>query len=365
MKVPFVDLNAQYHRYKSEIDSAIQHTIETSGFIGGPAVQAFEHAFAQFVGTHRAIACANGTDSLEMLLDALGVGENDEIIVPALSWVSTAEVIGTRKAIPVFVDVDESYTIDPAKIESKITPKTKGIIPVHLYGCPADMPKIVDIAHRHKLFIIEDCAQAHGAKVNGQQVGTFGIAGSFSFYPGKNLGAYGDAGAVVTNNDELAKTVKMIANHGQPEKHLHILQGRNSRLDGMQAAILNAKLPHLDEWTRQRQANARHYNQALADIDLGLPSAPSDREHVYHLYVIQTDHRDALAKHLTERGIGVAIHYPVPMPLMPCFSYLNHSPGEFPVAERACQRILSLPMYAELTSDQLEYVAESIRSFHA
>lgn len=364
MKVPFVDLVAQYHRYKAEIDLAIQSTLESSAFIGGAAVKEFDEAFARYTGTQYSVGCANGTDSMEMLLDALGVSAGDEIIVPALSWISTAEVIGTRKAVPVFVDIDETYTIDPERIEERITPKTKGIIPVHLYGCPANMKRIMEIADKHNLFVIEDCAQAHGAKYNGQNVSTFGIAGSFSFYPGKNLGAYGDAGAVVTNNEELAKTVRMMANHGQPEKHVHLIQGRNSRLDGLQAAVLNAKLPHLKQWTAERQANARYYNSVLEGSGVALPLNPTDREHVFHLYVVQSEKRDALIAYLAQHGIGAAVHYPTPMPHMPCFAHLNYKKGEFPIAESVCDRIVSIPMFAELSEEQMNYVASTIRSFH-
>lgn len=365
MKVPFVDLNAQYNRYKSEIDRAIFGTIEEASFIGGAAVSTFETAFSAYTKAEHTVACANGTDSMEMVLQALGIGQGHEVIVPALSWVSTAEVVVSCGATPVFVDIDHSFTIDPTKIEERISDRTRAIIPVHLYGCPSDMGAIKAIADKHNLLIIEDCAQSHGAKFNGTPVSQFGVAGSFSFYPGKNLGAYGDAGAVVTNNTDLAKQVRMMANHGQPRKHEHVIAGRNSRLDGMQAAILNAKLPHLNTWTEERQSNASYYNEKLQDLPITLPLCPAGREHVYHLYVIQSEKRDALMKHLANQNIGVAIHYPVPMPLMPCFSHLGYKKGDFPVTEYACDTILSLPMYPELSKEQIDFVADEISAFYA
>lgn len=365
MKIPFVDLHAQYLRYRQELDAAIAGTIETSAYIGGPAVKDFEAAFSDYCGVAQTIACANGTDSMEMLLDALGVGPGDEVIVPALSWISSAEVVGTRGATPVFVDIDESYTIDPKLIEARITARTRGIIPVHLYGCPADMPWIMEIAEKHQLFVIEDCAQAHGAAIAGRGVSQFGIAGSYSFYPGKNLGAYGDAGAVVTESEELARQVRMLANHGQPEKHQHLIEGRNSRMDGLQAAVLKAKLPHLETWTEERRMNAARYHQALKDLPLTLPHEPSDRRHVYHLYVVHTERRNELMEHLQSNGVACAIHYPTPMPLMPCYAKGGWKAGDFPMAEKACEGILSLPMYPELREEQIAYVAEQIARFYA
>lgn len=365
MNIPFVDLHAQYLRYQKEIDAALADTIAKSAYIGGPAVKDFEAAFSAYSGVSQTIACANGTDSMEMLLDALGVGPGDEVIVPALSWISTAEVVGTRGATPVFVDIDESYTINPELIEASITERTRGIIPVHLYGCPADMPRIMEIAEKNQLFVIEDCAQAHGAAVAGQGVSQFGIAGSYSFYPGKNLGAYGDAGAVVTESEELAHQVRMLANHGQPKKHLHLMEGRNSRMDGLQAAVLNAKLPYLETWTEERRMNAARYHQALKDLPLTLPHEPSDRRHVYHLYVIQSDRRDELMSHLQSQGVACAIHYPTPMPLMPCYAQRGWTVGDFPMAEKACKGILSLPLYPELSEEQIAYVAEQIARFYA
>ena len=359
MKVPFVDLHRQYIRHQKEIDAAIASVIADSAYIGGERVKRFESEFGQWLGVDHVIACANGTDSIEILLDCLGVVAGDEVIVPALSWISTAEAVGTRGATPVFVDIDETYCINPDLIEGKITPRTKGIIPVHLYGCPANMPLIMDIAQKHNLFVLEDCAQAHGAMIQGQKVGTFGDCASFSFYPGKNLGAYGDAGAMTTPDAALADKARMIANHGQPKKHTHLIEGRNSRMDGMCAAVLSVKLKHLDTWTDERIAAAAKYHELLANSDLGLPRTPDGSKHVFHLYVVQSDDRDALASTLSQAEIASAIHYPTPLPAMDCYKHLNTPASEYQVASDACKRILSLPMFAEIIDSELKIVAEN------
>ena len=361
MNIPFVDLHRQYLRHQTEIDAAMASVIQDSAYIGGHRVKSFESEFGQWLGVEHVVACANGTDSIEILLDALGVKSGDEVIVPALSWISTAEAVGTRGATPVFVDIDDTYCINPSLIEAKITPCTKGIIPVHLYGCPANMPVIMDIAQRHNLFVLEDCAQAHGAEVGGQKVGTFGDCASFSFYPGKNLGAYGDAGAMVTNRSDIAEKARIIANHGQPQKHTHVLEGRNSRMDGMHAAVLSVKLKHLDTWTNERIAAAAHYYELLNDhSSLALPQTPENSKHVYHLYVVQSPDRDALALHLTEQRIGNSIHYPTPLPAMDCYQHLNTPASDYPVATGACDRILSLPMFGELRDEEIQMVASSL-----
>ena len=357
MNIPFVDLHRQYLRIKDEIDSTIESVIKDSAYIGGDRVKQFEADFAFWLGIDHVIACANGTDSIEILLDTLGVGLGDEVIVPALSWISTAEAVGTRRATPVFVDIDRTYCIDPEKIEANITPRTKGIIPVHLYGCPCNMTRIMEIARKHGLFVLEDCAQAHGAEHNGQKVGTFGDCASFSFYPGKNLGAYGDAGAMVTNRAGLAEKARIIANHGQPQKHTHLIEGRNSRMDGMHAAVLSVKLKHLDQWTDERITAARKYTALLNSSKFSLPHIPNGDKHVFHLYVVQTDDRDKLANSLHEQGIATAIHYPTPMPAMPCYDSLATPPEKYTVASSACQRILSLPMFAELTEQEVHSVS--------
>lgn len=363
MDIPFVDLKAQYAKHKVGIDKAIHNVIGETAFIGGRFCSMFESAFSEYTGMANTIGCANGTDAIELVLDSLHIATGDEIIVPALSWVSTAEAVSSRGAKPVFVDIDDSFTIDVDLIEEKISKRTRGIIPVHLYGRPANMPAIMKIAEAFDLFVIEDCAQAHGAKIAGQHVGSFGIAGTFSFYPGKNLGAYGDAGAVVTNHEGTADLVRQLSNHGQPKKHIHSHVGRNSRLDGLQAAILLAKLPYLNEWVEKRNAVAVKYSSELSGIDnLTLPDTPQDMTHAFHLYVIRHGNRDELSTELKDCGVSTAIHYPQPMPLMPCFSNLNHTPKDFPVATRLCSEILSLPIYPEISEAAVQYVSSCIRN---
>jgi dTDP-4-amino-4,6-dideoxygalactose transaminase len=366
MKVPFVDLYAQYQDIKKDIDSAIENTIRTSAYIGGPAVKEFEKAFAAWVGIDHVVACGNGTDSIEILLKAYGVGAGDEVLVPAISWISTSEAVGAVGATPVFVDIEADYfAIDPTRIEAAVTKNTKAIIPVHLYGHPADMPAIMAIAAKHKLVVIEDCAQSHGARIDGKAAGTFGHAASFSFYPGKNLGAYGDAGCMATNDPAIAEQVRMIAQHGQKGKHNHLIEGRNSRLDGLQAAILLAKLPHLDSWTERRIANAARYDQALKGSDACLPKTRPGSRHVYHLYVIRVADRPAVQANLEKAGIETAIHYPTPLPFLPCYAHYGHTPDDFPVASACQHTILSIPMFAELNEQQIAHVASVLKARHA
>lgn len=361
MKVPFVDLYAQYQRIKHDIDKAIAETIASTSFIGGRSVQQFEEQFASWCGVKHVIGCANGTDSMEMVLKAWGIGAGDEVIVPAHSWISTSEAVGNTGATPVFVDVEPDYfTINPDLIEQAITAATKAIIPVHLYGHPANMPAILTIAQKHNLKVLEDCAQSHGASINGKKIGTFGHAASYSFYPGKNLGAYGDAGCVTTNDDALAETVRMIANHGQKGKHNHVTEGRNSRLDGLQAAILLAKLPYLDQWTNERIANAAHYTNLLQSSNVATPKVKEGYKHVFHLYVIKTENREALIPLLKDQGIETAIHYPTALPFLSCYRNRSFSNAHFPAAFFNQSRILSLPLFAELTAEQIQYVADVI-----
>ncbi len=362
MTVPFVDLHRQYLRHQAELDAAIAKVISETAFIGGRYADQFEADFAQWLGVEHVIGCANGTDAIEILLDAFGVGPGDEVIVPAMTWVSTAEAVGTRGARPIFVDVNETKTMDPERIAERITARTKGIIPVHLYGCPADMPRIMGIAEQHSLFVLEDCAQAHGATIKGQKIGTWGHAATFSFYPGKNLGAYGDAGGMVTNDNALATKARMIANHGQPKKHTHLLEGRNSRLDGLQGAILSVKLRHLDMWTAERQAHAAAYDVGLASAGLRLPVRPDRRTSVHHLYVIEHDDRDALREQLAAEGIQTAIHYPHALPTMPCYGEWNASAREdFPIATAMSDRIVSIPMFPELTEAERDHVIDNLK----
>lgn len=361
--IPFVDLKAQYLSIKDDIDKAIQDVIEQTAFIGGTVIKEFEAAFAAYIGTKHCIGCGNGTDSIEILLKAMNIGSGDEVLVPANSWISTSEAVSAIGATPVFVDVDEFYCINISLAEKKITAKTKAIIPVHLYGHPADMPAVMKLAEKYDLKVIEDCAQSHGAEINGKRTGTWGHAASFSFYPGKNLGAYGDAGAMLTSDDELAAVCRQIANHGQIKKHHHVREGRNSRLDTLQAAILLAKLPYIDNWTKARVKHAGLYNELLRDADVTTAPVRKNSTHVYHLYVIQTQRREDLQKYLKENGVETALHYPTALPLLPCYAQYNYRSEDFPVAFHNQSRILSLPMYAELTDEQIHYVAGLIKSF--
>jgi dTDP-4-amino-4,6-dideoxygalactose transaminase len=365
MPVPLADLQLQYQIIKDEIDSAIAAVVRDSAFIRGPYVDAFERAFARAADVRHCVSCANGTDALYLAMTALKVQPGDEVITTAHSWISTSAMITHAGAAPVFCDTDgKTFTIDPVAIEAAITPRTVGIIPVHLYGQPADMHAIMAIAEKHKLWVVEDCAQAHLARYRGQPVGNFGVAATYSFYPGKNLGAMGDAGAVVTNDDALAERMAMLARHGGLVKHQHQIEGVNSRLDGLQAAILSAKLPHLPAWTRARQEAARVYDAGLNQIeDVVVPEVAADRSHVYHLYTIKHPHRDALAAHLNAHGVQTAINYPTALPFLAAYSRLKHCPGQFPNAYSDQSRILSLPMFAEITRSQQDEVITLIRAF--
>jgi dTDP-4-amino-4,6-dideoxygalactose transaminase len=362
MKIPFVDLQAQYLTIKEEIDNAIAEVIADSAYIRGRHVDAFEQSWARTLGVKRCLSCGNGTDAIYIALRGLRLRPGDEVITSAHSWISTSETITQAGGRVVFCDTDEeTFTIDPIDIETKITPATVGIIPVHLYGQPADMSAIMAIAKRHNLWVIEDCAQAHLASYNGKFVGTFGNAATFSFYPGKNLGAYGDAGCVVTNDDRLADWMATFARHGG--KGDHVMEGINSRMDGLQAAILNAKLPHLPAWTEARRHVAACYDELLKDVDdVTTPKVGSGRDHVYHLYVIRTENRDALRKHLTDAGIATVLNYPKALPFYPAYAHLGHGPEDFPVAYANQSRILSLPIYSEIPSDAIEEVAFQIKN---
>ena len=363
MKIPFVDLHAQYLSIKDEIDKAIAEVIAQSAYIRGPHVNAFEETWAKTVGVKRCISCANGTDAIYIALRGLGLKRGDEVITSAHSWISTSETITQAGGRVVFCDTDEeTFTIDPIDVEKKITPATVGIVPVHLYGQPADTGAIMAIARKHNLWVIEDCAQAHLASYKGQLVGTFGNVATFSFYPGKNLGAYGDAGCVVTNDDRLADWMTTFARHGG--KGDHVMEGINSRMDGLQAAILNAKLPHLPAWTAARRRVAACYNELLEDVgDVITPTVKSDRDHVYHLYVIRTENRDALREHLSEAGISTVLNYPKALPFYPAYAYLGHVPKNFPAAYFNQSRILSLPIYPEMPEEAITHVAKVISQF--
>lgn len=366
ISVPFVDLKRQYFSLKKGINSAVLSVLENTTFVGGEPVTLFENNFAAICGTKHCIGTGNGTDALYIILKSLGITAGDEVITVANSWISTSETISQCGAKPVFVDIEpDYYAIDVTKIEEKITAKTKAIIPVHLFGQMAEIDKISTLCKKHNLLLIEDCAQSHLAEYKGIKAGATGIASAFSFYPGKNLGAYGDAGAIITNDSSLATKMRMFANHGALEKHQHQIEGINSRLDTIQAAILNVKLPHLKKWNDQRLKNAVLYNQLLGDISqITTPEIRNESTHIFHLYVIRAQRREELIKYLTQHGIQTQIHYPTILPLLPAYNYLNHIPSEFPVAAAYQDSILSLPMFPELTEEQINYVAESIKAFY-
>jgi dTDP-4-amino-4,6-dideoxygalactose transaminase len=360
--VPFADLYAQYLTIKAEIDEAIAEVIRTSAFVRGPFVDRFESEFAAATGSVHCVSCANGTDSLYIAMKSLGVKPGDEVVVPAHSWISTSETVTQAGATVVFCDTDpKTYTMDPERLAEKITPRTVGVIPVHLYGQPADMDPIVRLAEKHRLWIVEDCAQAHLATYKGRQVGSFGQAASYSFYPGKNLGAMGDAGALTTPDARLAERMAMFARHGGLKKGDHRIEGVNSRLDGLQAAILSVKLRRLPAWTRTRQQLAARYNDRLAGCPgVATPAALAEREHVYHLYVVEHERREELGAHLARDGIQTVVNYPMALPFLPAYSRFAHRPEEFPSAHRAQSRILSLPLFPEMTDAQMQAVVQSI-----
>jgi len=361
MKVPFVDLHVQYLSIKPEIDSAIAEVIAESAFIRGRHVDAFERAWAEVLKVKHCVSCANGTDALYIAMRGLGIKPGDEVITAAHSWIATSETITQAGGRVVFCDTrEDTFNIDPRLIETKITKATVGIIPVHLCGQPADMDEIMAIAKKHNLWVIEDCAQAHLATYKGNLVGTFGNAATFSFYPGKNLGAYGDAGCIVTNDDRLADWTATFARHGG--KGEHVMEGINSRMDGLQAAILNVKLPHLPAWTTARRRVATRYNDLLGPLDnLSTPKVAEDRSHVYHLYVVTTDNRDLLKKALANGGITTSLNYPKALPFYPAYAYLDHKPVDFPAAYHNQSRILSLPIFPEMTDEMIDYVADQCR----
>jgi dTDP-4-amino-4,6-dideoxygalactose transaminase len=361
MSIPWVDLTIQHHNIRSEINSAIQGVLDRGDFILGQDVAKLEEEFAAYCGTKFAVGVDNGVSALELSLRALGVGPGDEVIVPTHTFTATAAAVSFSGAEPVFVDADpETWNIDVEKIEEAISPRTKAILPVHLYGLPVDMDRILEIAEKNKLVVVEDACQAHGASYKGKRVGSLGNAAGFSFYPTKNLGACGDAGMVTTNDAKVAETIRALRNCGQKTKNVHELAPFNHRLDNLQAAILRVKLQYLDQWIESRRNLAALYNQLLAGLNIQLPTEPEDYRHVYHLYVIRSQNRDALQAALKERGIGTAIHYPNPVHLQPYFSNGVDRHGQFPVAEKICNEILSLPMFPELTEEQVEVVSLEI-----
>lgn len=356
-EIPLVDLRTQYLSIKSEIDAAIDAVIAESAFIGTAAnrfVNAFEAEFGAYVGRAHCIACANGTDALEILLAAAGVGVGDEVLVPALTWIATAEAVTSCRAKPVFVDILPGlYSMDPVDAAAKVTSRTKAIIPVHLYGMPARMDEILALAERRGLFVLEDCAQAHGASLRDQQVGTFGHAATFSFFPSKNLGAWGDAGAMTTNDPALARRARMIAQHGQgARKHDHQIEGRNSRMDGLQASLLSVKLKRLPQWTEMRRRIAQRFRARLGILGLPFQVGPEGALSAYHLFVTEVPRRAEVQASMSVVGVSTAVQYPTPLPLMEAYRHQGHRPEDFPVASKVTGGLLSLPLYPELSAKQ-------------
>jgi dTDP-4-amino-4,6-dideoxygalactose transaminase len=365
-RVPLVDLKAQHRRIAAELDEAMRAVVESTSFVRGPECAAFEQEFAEFCEARHACGVGNGTDALRLALWALGVGPGDEVITVAFTFIATAEAIVQNGARPVFVDVDqERLTMDPAGVERALTPRTKAIVPVHLYGQPADMGAILSLAGHHGIPVVEDAAQAHGARWQGQRAGSLGQAGCFSFYPGKNLGAYGDAGAVVSNDDEFLARVRRLANHGGGrDKYQNLVPGTNSRLDALQAAVLRVKLRHLDRWNEERRARARLYQELLAEIPgVVVPGEAPDAPSVWHLFVIRVVARERLSAQLAARGIATAVHYPTPLHQQPAMTGAGVPAEGLPVTERLCQQVLSLPMYPELPLETVRRIAGEIRSF--
>lgn len=366
MDVPFVDLKSQYFSIKSEIIAEITKVLDSGQFVLGSAVSKFEEEFAAYCGSKYGIAVNSGTSALHLAMLAAGVGPGDEVITVPATFVATVAAIGYTGATPVFVDVDPvTYTMDPALIEAAITPKTKAIVPVHLYGNPADMDPIMEVAQRHGRMVIEDAAQAHGAEYRGRRCGSIGDLGCFSFYPGKNLGAYGEGGLVSTSNPDFAKTIRMLRDWGAEKKYEHVLKGYNYRMDGVQGAILGVKFQYLEQWTEARRDHASTYQRLLAESQLTLPTATANSRHVYHVYATQTEHRAELGAFLGSRGIQSGIHYPYPIHLLLAYSELGHKVGDFPVSEGLASRELSLPMYPEISLPHLEAVAAAISEFES
>jgi len=364
--IPFAELKPQYLAIKEEIDAAVARVFDSGWFILGKECAAFESAFAEYLGISQSIGCASGTDAISLALRAVGVKAGDEVITVVNTCVPTVCGIVASGARPVFVDVEpETLTMDATALQHVLTSKTRAILPVHLYGHPCDMDALIDFARKHDLRIVEDCAQAHGALYKGKKCGTFGDAAAFSFYPSKNLGAYGDGGAVATDSAEIAERVKMIRNYGESRRYHSVIEGVNSRLDEIQAAILLAKLPHLDAWNAARVARAEDYAEGLAGLPVQTPRDKDWGTGNAHLYVIRCEERDALRAHLEANGIGTQIHYPTPLHLHPAYEYLGYQTGSFPVAEAQARRILSLPMYPELRREQVIAICDAIRAFYS
>jgi dTDP-4-amino-4,6-dideoxygalactose transaminase len=369
MNVPFVDLKSQYSKIKNEILREIDEVLENTAFVCGKKVKKFEEDFAKMHDVKYCIGLSSGTDALHTALQAINIKAGDEVIVPVNTFIATSEAVTLCSGKPVFVDHDErTYNIDTDKIERAITKKTKAILPVHLYGQPAEMDKVLKIAENHNLHVIEDCSQAHFSLYKGRKVGGFGNISTFSFYPGKNLGAYGEAGAVVTNSEQYYSQMLKFRQHGSIEKYIHDIEGHNYRMEEMQAAVLNVKLKYISGWTQKRQRVAEIYSRELSQLEnrgFRIPYHPEHTNPVYHLFVVRSEKRDDLSKFLAEKGISTALHYPIPLHQQKAYVYLGYKTGDFPVAEKCCREILSLPMFPEMTDEQIYYVCESIKSFYS
>jgi dTDP-4-amino-4,6-dideoxygalactose transaminase len=366
MQVPFLDIKAQNRSIWPQLQSAVAAVMENAQFILGPAVDRFETHFAQYVGVRHCVGLNNGTSALQMALAACDIGPGDEVITTPHTWISTSWAISYVGARPVFVDIDpQTYTLDPAQVERAVTPRTKAILPVHLYGQAADLDRLGRIAEAHNLVLIEDAAQAHGAMFDGRRVGAFGKVACFSFYPGKNLGAVGEGGAIVTGDAQIADRIRRLRDHAQHGRHHHVELGYNARMEGIQAAALDVKLPHLDGWNDARRKHAQRYRERLAGVPgIVLPACPRPEGHVWHLFVVLATgiDRATLQRSLAERGVATAVHYPTPVPLQPAYAHLGYEPGNFPVAEHVMKHCLSLPMFPEMTNDQIDYTVDVLRA---
>lgn len=364
MKVPFVDLKTQYESIRNEIINELDEVCKNTSFILGPFVKNFEENFAKFIGTKHALGLNSGTSADQLAIQAL-IKPGDEVITTSNTFIATSEAITAAGGKVVFVEIDEkSYNMDPVMLEQAITHKTKVIVPVHLFGQPADMDPILEIAKKHGIYVIEDAAQAHGAEYNGKRIGAIGDAAAFSFYPGKNLGAYGEAGAVTTNSDEIANYIKLYRDHGSHEKYVHEIEGGNMRMEGFQGAVLNIKLKYIEEWTDARRRNAHYYSELLQNLNgIISPEELPNVRHVYHLYVIRVKNREKLQQFLSERGIASGYHYKYPLHLQKAYKHLGYKKGDLPITEKVMEDILSLPMYPELSTQQVEYVVDNIKEF--
>lgn len=363
MKVPANTLSPQFELFREEYLEAAGRVLRSGWYVLGKEVEAFEEEFARFTGSRHCVGLASGLDALVLSVRALDIGPGDEVIVPSNTYIASVLGITERGATPVFVEPDEFYNLDPLRIESAITKRTRAIMPVHLYGQPCDMPSIRTVAEKYKLFVIEDCAQSHGASVSGRMTGSWGTIGCFSFFPTKNLGAFGDAGAVVTDSDEIAQRIRLLRNYGSIQKYVHEIEGVNSRLDELQAALLRVKLRHLPQLLQGRQRVADHYRRAITNPSIGLPRVRDNVEPVWHQFVVASDKRDALQRHLKDAGIGTLIHYPIPPHLSRAYSRLGFGKGDFPIAERCADTVLSLPVYDGISPAEIDYVCAAINDF--